>query len=89
MYLASGRLDEFELKVVGLAVVERAMAAGRGCVMLGSHLGSFDLLMLAHRSMQGRPITVLMQVDPRARLRRIAGFDEDALNIIRVGEPDS
>jgi predicted LPLAT superfamily acyltransferase len=89
VYLASGKLDNFELEVVGLAVVERAIAAGRGCVMLGSHLGSFDLLMLAHRSMQGRPITVMMQLDPRARLRRIAGFDEGALNVIRVGEPDS
>lgn len=89
VYLASGRFDDFEVKVVGLDLVERAMAAGQGCVMLGSHLGSFDLLMLAHRAMQGRPVTVMMQLDPRSRVRRIAGLDEGALNVIRVGEPGS
>ena len=60
----------------GLGVVEAALKAGKGCVMLGSHLGSFDLLMLVHQTMRGRPVTVMMQVDPRARLRRIVGIDE-------------
>ena len=54
----------------------RRSTAGRGCLLLGSHLGSFDLLMLAQRSMDGRPVSVMMRVDPRARVRRIAGIDD-------------
>jgi predicted LPLAT superfamily acyltransferase len=89
VYLASGRFDQFEISVDGLALVDQALSAGRGCVMLGSHLGSFDLLMLAHQSTRGRPVTVMMQLDPRARVRRMAGIDEGAMNVIRVGDPDS
>jgi predicted LPLAT superfamily acyltransferase len=89
VYLAMGRFDDFDVTVTGLELVENALKAGKGCVMLGSHLGSFDLLMLAHREKRGHPITVMMQVDPRARLRRIAGIDENAFNVIRVGEPGS
>jgi predicted LPLAT superfamily acyltransferase len=89
VYLAMGRFDDFDVTVAGLDVVESALKAGKGCVMLGSHLGSFDLLMLAHREKRGHAITVMMQVDPRARLRRIAGIDENAFNVIRVGEPGS
>jgi predicted LPLAT superfamily acyltransferase len=89
VYLAMGRFNDFDVTVTGLDVVENALKAGKGCVMLGSHLGSFDLLMLAHREKRGHAITVMMQVDPRARLRRIAGIDENAFNVIRVGEPGS
>ena len=89
VYLAAGRYRDFEVTIEGLGLVEQALTAGKGCVMLGSHLGSFDLLMFAHRALKGRPVTVMMQVDPRARLRRIAGIDENAVNLIRVGEPGS
>jgi predicted LPLAT superfamily acyltransferase len=89
VYMATGKLDLFEVTVEGLSLVERALSGGQGCVLLGSHLGNFDLMMLAHRTMEQRPLTVMMQVDPRARLRRIAGIDERALNLIRLGRPDS
>jgi predicted LPLAT superfamily acyltransferase len=88
VYLASGCGRELQVTIEGLPLVEQALGNGKGCVMLGSHLGSFDLLMFAHRQMRGRPVTVMMQVDPRARLRKLAGID-DSVNVIRVGEPGS
>jgi predicted LPLAT superfamily acyltransferase len=69
--------------------VEQALQAGRGCLLLGSHLGSFDLMLLAQRAMDGRQICVMMRVDPRSRVRRIAGVDDRALNLIPLGHPDS
>lgn len=89
VYMALGSFDRFEVTIVGMPLVERAIASGQGCLLLGSHLGSFDLMMLAHRAMDGRPVSFMMRLDPRARLRRIAGIDEDALNLIRLGQPDS
>ncbi|HEX9721258.1 MAG TPA: hypothetical protein VGA59_16180 [Ramlibacter sp.] len=89
VYMAAGEFDRFQVTIEGLALVDQAMEAGRGCVLLGSHLGSFDLMMLAHRAMDGRPVSVMMRMDPRARLRRIAGIDEQALNLIPLGRPDS
>lgn len=89
VYMAAGDFDKFEVTIEGLSLVDRALGAGQGCVLLGSHLGSFDLMMLAHRDMDRRPISIMMRVDPRARLRRIAGIDELAPNLIALGRPDS
>ena len=88
VYMAAGDFHRFEVEVVGLPLVDRLLAQGKGCVLLGSHLGSFDLMMLAHRSLDGRPISIMMRQDPRARLRRIAGIAEGP-NLIRIGQPDS
>lgn len=88
VYMAAGDFDRFEVEIVGLPVVDRLLAQGKGCLLLGSHLGSFDLMMLAHRSMDGRPISIMMRKDPRARLRRIAGIAEGP-NVIQTGRPDS
>lgn len=89
VYMAAGDFDRFEVTIVGLPLVNRALQAGRGCVLLGSHLGSFDLMILAHRAMDGRPISVMMRIDPRSRVRRIAGIDDRELNLIPLGRPDS
>jgi predicted LPLAT superfamily acyltransferase len=89
VYMAAGDFGRFEVTIEGLPLVERALEAGRGCVLLGSHLGSFDLLMLARQAMDRRPVSVLMRVDPRARLRRLAGIDDAGLEVIEVGRPDS
>ncbi|HSW20743.1 MAG TPA: hypothetical protein VLJ86_26195 [Ramlibacter sp.] len=89
VYMATGDFERFEVKIVGLPLVDRLLAQGRGCLMLGSHLGSFDLMMLAHRAMDGRPINILMRVDPRARLRHIAGIVDGGPRLIQTGRPDS
>ena len=89
VYMASGEFSRFQVTVDGDALVRNALKPGKGCVLLGSHLGSFDLMMLANRSMSDLPIHVLMHVDPRSRLRRIAGIDDRRLQVIALGRPDS
>ncbi|HVE54294.1 MAG TPA: acyl-CoA synthetase, partial [Ramlibacter sp.] len=89
VYMAAGDFHRFEVDIVGLPVMDRILGEGKGCVLLGSHLGSFDLMMLAQRAMDGRPISVMMRLDPRARLRRIAGIAENGPNVILTGRPDS
>ncbi|MBT9488864.1 MAG: lipid A biosynthesis acyltransferase [Rubrivivax sp.] len=89
VYMAAGDFHRFDVSIVGLPLLDEALQAGRGCVLLGSHLGSFDLLSLAHRALDGRPVAVMMRVDPRSQVRRIAGIDDGSLNIIPLGRPDS
>ena len=81
--LATGAMEP-----VGFDNFDRLLAQGKGCLLLGSHLGSFDLMMLAHRAMDGRPISILMRIDPRARLRRIAGIEESGPSVIQTGRPE-
>lgn len=87
VYLAAGELERFELTIEGASLVTEALARGQGCLLLGSHLGSFDLMALANRALNGTPLTVLMQVDPRSRLRRIAGI-EDRTDPSAADRPD-
>jgi predicted LPLAT superfamily acyltransferase len=89
VYMAVGDFDRFEVTIEGLPLLDQALKQGRGCLLLGSHLGSFDLLMLAQRAMDGRQVSVMMRVDPRARVRRIAGVDDGAFDLIQLGQPDS
>jgi predicted LPLAT superfamily acyltransferase len=87
--MAHGEFDRFELCVEGDELVRAAARSGRGCVLLGSHLGSFDLLMLANQALGALPVTVMMHIDPHSRVRRIAGIDDTKLNVIALGQPDS
>lgn len=89
VYMAAGDFDRFQVTIEGLPLVDRALQGGRGCVLLGSHLGSFDLMMLAQRAMDGRPINIMMRVDERSRLRRMAGIGDVSPSLIPLGRPDS
>jgi predicted LPLAT superfamily acyltransferase len=89
VYMAAGEFDRFHVSVEGDALVRRALASGRGCLLLGSHLGSFDLMMLANKAFEGLPVNVMMHVDPRSRMRAIAGIDDRQARVIPLGRPDS
>ena len=89
VYMASGDFGRFRVSVHGDGLVRDALEAGKGCVLLGSHLGSFDFMMLANQVLHNRPITVLMHIDERSRVRRIAGIDDSKLPIIPLGRVDS
>lgn len=89
VYMASGEFERFQVTIEGDVLVRDALNAGKGCVLLGSHLGSFDLLMLANQAFAQQPISVLMEHDPRSRLRGLAGIDDSKLHIIPLGRPDS
>ena len=89
VYMAGGAFHRFHVTIEGQGLVREALDAGKGCVLLGSHLGSFDLMMLANRALSDQAIAVLMHFDPRSRLRRIAGIDDSKLHLIPLGRPDS
>jgi predicted LPLAT superfamily acyltransferase len=89
VYMASGDFDRFEVAVEGDSLVADALQSGKGCVLLGSHLGSFDLMSLKNKVLHDRPVTILMHFDDRSRVRRIAGVDDDKLSIIPLGRFDS
>jgi predicted LPLAT superfamily acyltransferase len=44
VYFVDGRFGPFDIEVRGLESLRRTLAKGRGCLLLGAHLGSFELL---------------------------------------------
>ena len=89
VYMSNGDFERFDVTISGDSLVGEALASGKGCVLLGSHLGSFDLMSMMNKALHDRPITMLMHFDERSRVRRIAGIDDSKLSIIPLGKFDS
>lgn len=49
VFLLGGRMDLFEIDVRGVDTLMDALARGRGVLLVGSHLGSFDALRVLKR----------------------------------------
>jgi predicted LPLAT superfamily acyltransferase len=44
LFFLTGRLDDYEIDVIGMEHLAKWAAEGRGCILLGCHLGSFEVL---------------------------------------------
>lgn len=89
VFMANGEFHRFEIKIEGATLVTQALKGGKGCLLLGSHLGTFDLMALANQALAHEPVSILMRQDARSRVRRIAGIDDRPSTIIALGHPDS
>ncbi len=90
VFLLSGRMAGFRLTVEGLDALTQASAAGRGCILLGSHLGSFDALRAFGRDSPRRVSPVMFRRNSGPLTRLLEGLDP-ALghDIIEIGAPDA
>lgn len=91
VYLLSGRHREFELHMHGPESVLAPVRAGRGVVLLGSHLGSFEVLRAAGDLEPKLDISMLMDNANAQKIMRIATALDPSLtdSIISLGAPDS
>jgi Predicted acyltransferase len=76
LYLLRGEFQRFDLKLHGNEILHCRMDSGKGCILLGSHLGSFEVLRALGVMQRNFPLKVLM--DPTHN-QNITGFF-DALN---------
>lgn len=60
VYFLRARFDLFDIQVQGLDVLDRELAKGRGCLLLGSHLGSFEVVRALGLFRRRLEIRVLM-----------------------------
>jgi len=91
VYFLSGRHDELELRVDGRERALALLGEGRGAVLLGSHLGSFEALRAAGASAPRLDISMLMDNANAQRMMRIlAPLDASLADaIINLGAPGS
>ncbi|MDE2401442.1 MAG: acyl-CoA synthetase [Burkholderiales bacterium] len=90
-YLLNGRFDLFETRVVGQEAVHQAMAEGRGVVMVGAHLGSFEAVRATGHDVGDLTVSMVMYEDNAVKLNQILLAINPALqpNIIALGHVDS
>lgn len=91
VYFLTGRLDRFEIEIFGGQAILDQAASGQGCILLGSHLGSFEALRAIGVTLRHFPIRILMNVEHNRAMTRLL----DALNpalaqaIIPIGRPET
>lgn len=60
VYLLGGRLDRFDIHLHDADLVLRRIEAGQGFILLGSHLGSFEVLRVLAIEGAALPLKILM-----------------------------
>jgi len=90
LFLLSNRLRHFRIDVTGLENVTAALAQGCGCVLLGSHLGGFEVLRAFGRR-SPVPIRVLMYRANAGSYSRLVERLDPTLRdaIIEIGTPEA
>ena len=91
VYLVNGRQREFTVDVKNEETVRDAMRHGRGCLLLGSHLGSFEMLGIIGSVERRLVLNVVMHLDQSAHLRNLIAAPDQVLpyNVIPLGHPGS
>ena len=69
VYFLRGRFDLFEVELHGREVFDRELAKGRGCILLGAHVGSFEVVRSLGRAQRDLDVRVIMD-EQNARLIR-------------------
>jgi predicted LPLAT superfamily acyltransferase len=60
IYLLAGQYRRFDIDILGVEVLKERLAGGQGCILLGSHLGSFEIVRAIGLSQPDLEIKVLM-----------------------------
>ena len=91
IYLLHGRQHELAIEVTNEAAFWNALGAGRGCLLLGSHLGSFQMLGIIGSVEKKLSVNMVMHVDDAARLGSLILGERSPLpyKVIPLGKPDS
>lgn len=91
VYLLAGRHGQFRVEQHGLEALEAVLAQGRGCLLLGSHLGSFEILRVIGAIDRKLPINVLLYPGNAANAETVAGAlcPELQSRVIPLGRPDT
>lgn len=91
VFFLTGRLDQFDVSMKGHEILDAQLKENKGCLLLGAHLGSFEVLRAFGAFERGLPIKILMYPDNSRRFLAVV----EALNpslareVIPLGRTDS
>ena len=91
VFLLTGRQEELDIAVYGAESVFELAESGAGCILLGAHLGSFEVLRALGVSRHHLRLKVLMQEAHNETITRVLHTlnPEIADTVIPLGKPDS
>jgi predicted LPLAT superfamily acyltransferase len=71
MYFVRGQMQAFDVTMRGDAGCDETIAARRGGLLLGAHLGSFEALHAAGKSFPGMRVTMVMYPDNARKIHSV------------------
>lgn len=91
VFLFTGKVSMLEVRVHGLDLIENQLSAGRGCILLGSHIGSFDVLRALGIAERHLPVKIMMHEEHNQMITGILNTlnPEIANSVIQLGSPDA
>jgi predicted LPLAT superfamily acyltransferase len=91
VYLLKGEFDLFEVTLHQPEILQRQIETGKGCILLGSHLGSFEVLRAMGVTQQEFPLKVLMDIAHNEKITQFfdALNEEIASTVIVPDRPDT
>jgi predicted LPLAT superfamily acyltransferase len=90
-YLLGGQFARFDVRVHHGELIFDQVRSGQGCLLLGSHLGSFEVLRVLGVSQNHLPLKVLMNIDHNQKLTHLLNaLNQDiAATIIPIRGPET
>lgn len=91
IYLLNDRFDLFDIEVIGAEAVKEAARSHPGALLIGAHLGSFEVLRAVGRGREGLQVAMLMYEDNARKINATLEAINPAASqdIIPLGRMDS
>lgn len=91
IYFLNERFDLFEIDIQGAELVDQALSGGRGALLFGAHLGSFEALRALGRHHTQHAVCMLMHEENARKLNSVlAAINPAAVqDILALGHLDS
>lgn len=71
IYLLNERFDLFDIRIAGEAIIRRHIDADRGILLMGAHLGSFEVMRAIGRSNTRLRVCMAMYTEQAAKLSAV------------------
>ena len=71
LYLLSERFKRFDIRSFGLQDLDRALAGGKGVLLIGAHVGSFDALRVLSLERPDVPVRILLDTVQGERISSV------------------
>lgn len=91
IYLLNERFDLFDIRVEGGALVDEALAAGRGAFLVGAHFGSFEALRAIGRTRPNLRVAIMMYEENARNINAVLATVNPAVkqDVISLGRPEA
>jgi predicted LPLAT superfamily acyltransferase len=91
VYLLNDQYGQFDVRVHGEEIVADLLARGEGCLLIGAHLGSFEIVRFVGRAARALRVTLVMYEQNTRTLNAVLNaINPDlAMRVIALGTIDS